>query len=322
MSFFTNLNKDANYVRIVTKTKTLLRELTAFFGNLAKDIDTQKLEEMMLQIDNPFMILICGEYNSGKSTFINALLGELICNIGSTPTTDKINIIKNGYSDIENIKSPIINIVDTNLDMLQNFLIVDTPGTNSIIKEHQKITKEFIHRAELILFVTSVDRPFSESERTMLELISSKYGKKIVFILNKIDQKDTNEIEEIIAFIEQNSIKLLDIKPHILTIASKLAFDGITNNDNEKIANSNINHVVDSINEIHKKNALYLKLDSPLTTSLKLLDELNKQIHNNKVIVLDGLHNYSVKLTHKPPGKYTLKNSSTITFPSIPRTAP
>ncbi len=273
-----SFNKEADYIRTVDQTKTLLKEQIGYFSGMAKPLDTQKLEDMMAQIDSPFMMLVCGEYNSGKSTFINSLLGDKICNIGSTPTTDKINIIKNGYSDVEKIKSPIVNVMDIDLEMLQNFLIVDTPGTNSIVKEHQEITLKFIHRAELILFVTSADRPFSESERQMLELISSKYGKKIVFILNKIDQKEKDDVDEIMKYIEDNSVKLLDFRPTILTISSKKAFEGISKDDNSLIKESNLNYVIDRINQIYKRNALYLKLDSPLSTSLKLLDQVKDQI--------------------------------------------
>lgn len=278
MFFPITFNKDVDYIKTVDRTKTLFSELIKYFDSLAKEVDTKKLSEMMTQIDNPFMMLICGEYNSGKSTFINALLGSEICKVGATPTTDKINIIKHGYSDIEELKDPIINTVDIDLEILKDFLIVDTPGTNSIIKKHQEITKEFIHRAELILFVTSVDRPFSESEREMLELISSKYGKKIVFILNKVDQKEKKEIDEIIKFIEESSLKLLEIRPIILTISSKFAYDGMKSNDKEKIKKGNLKNVINDINDIYKKNALYLKLDSPLSTSLKLLEEVKERI--------------------------------------------
>jgi small GTP-binding protein len=295
-----NFNKEADYVRTVDNTKTLLREMVTYFDRLKKEIDTKKLEEMFSQIDNPFMLLVCGEYNSGKSTFINALLGDAICKIGSTPTTDKINIIKNGFSDVENIKSNIINIIDVDLELLKDFLIVDTPGTNSIIKEHQDITKKFIHRAELILFITSADRPFSESERLMLELISSKYGKKIVFVLNKVDQKEKEDVDEIIKFIEDNSVKLLDIRPTILPVSSKLAYEGLSKNDKEKIELSNINFVIKSVNEIYKRNALYLKLDSPLSTSLKLLDEVIEQIIKDNDKIEEEVKEYdsfTVKLT-------------------------
>ncbi len=64
--------------------------------------------------------------------------------------------------------------------------IVDTPGTNAIHREHEAITREFVPRSDMVLFVTSADRPFTESERAFLQGIR-EWGKKIVVVLNKID---------------------------------------------------------------------------------------------------------------------------------------
>ena len=70
--------------------------------------------------------------------------------------------------------------------LLRDINIVDTPGTNAVLREHEELTRDFVPRADLVLFVTSADRPFTESERGFLEQIRA-WGKKIVFIVNKID---------------------------------------------------------------------------------------------------------------------------------------
>ena len=71
-------------------------------------------------------------------------------------------------------------------DLLRDVHIVDTPGTNAIIREHEQLTAEFVPRADLVLFVTSADRPFTETERAFLETIRD-WGKKIVIVINKVD---------------------------------------------------------------------------------------------------------------------------------------
>ena len=73
--------------------------------------------------------------------------------------------------------------------------IVDTPGTNAIFREHERLTTEFVPRADLVLFVTSADRPFTESERAFLEVIRN-WGKKIVVVVNKIDLLERSEERE------------------------------------------------------------------------------------------------------------------------------
>ena len=72
------------------------------------------------------------------------------------------------------------------MPLLRDIHIVDTPGTNAIMREHERITAEFVPRSDLVLFVTSADRPFTETERAFLEQIRG-WGKKVVVVINKID---------------------------------------------------------------------------------------------------------------------------------------
>ena len=72
------------------------------------------------------------------------------------------------------------------VELFRDVHIVDTPGTNAIIREHERLTTDFVPRADLVLFVTSADRPFTESERAFVESIRA-WGKKIVIVVNKVD---------------------------------------------------------------------------------------------------------------------------------------
>jgi hypothetical protein len=106
---------------------------------------------------------------------------------------------------------------------LREISIVDTPGTNAIIREHEEITSQFIPRSDLILFVTSADRPFTESERIFLESIRA-WGKKVVLVINKIDiLNDLKAIDEIHGFVEENAKNTLQVTPEIFPISAKLA---------------------------------------------------------------------------------------------------
>ena len=82
-------------------------------------------------------------------------------------------------------------VVTAPVELLRDLNIVDTPGTNAIHREHERLTREFVPRADLVLFVTSADRPFTESERAFLESIRD-WGKKIVVVVNKADIFETD----------------------------------------------------------------------------------------------------------------------------------
>ncbi len=148
--------------------------------------DREILKQSLQQIDELFLIVVVGEFNSGKSAVINALLGQGILEEGVTPTTTKIYLLRYG----EKIERETLDdrqiLLTFPLEFLSNLSIVDTPGTNAIIREHEVISSQFIPRSDLVLFITSADRPLTESERQFLEYIR-EWGKKVVFVINKID---------------------------------------------------------------------------------------------------------------------------------------
>ena len=78
-------------------------------------------------------------------------------------------------------------------------------------------------RSDLVLFITSADRPFTESERTFLERIR-EWGKKVVVVLNKIDLfQDESELSQVETFIAENSRTLVGITPEIFPVSARLA---------------------------------------------------------------------------------------------------
>src|SRR3954454_17337677 len=127
-------------------------------------------------LDELFLLVIVGEFNSGKSAFINALLGDPVMPEGVTPTTAMINLLRFGPIHGTHVTSDGIVEHAYPARFLRDISIVDTPGTNAIIREHEAISQSFVPRSDLILFVTSADRPFSESERAFMQAIG-EWGK-------------------------------------------------------------------------------------------------------------------------------------------------
>lgn len=198
-----------------------LRVALVRFGATPEDQTT--LQESLQQLDEFFLLVVVGEFNAGKSAFINALLGQATLKEGVTPTTTQINILRYGEASGRTVESDHLHVLTAPLPILQQVSIVDTPGTNAIIREHELITARFLPRADLVLFLTSADRPFTESERAFLEQISA-WGKKIVVVINKIDiLQSAADLEEIKTFIQENARALLGISPEIFPISARQA---------------------------------------------------------------------------------------------------
>ena len=185
--------------------------------------EMERLHRSITQLDELFLLVVAGEFNSGKSAFINALLGQRVLEEGVTPTTHEIHLIRYGSEKQREVTGPTLVTLSLPLKFLKETNIVDTPGTNAVIRQHEEITREFIPRSDLVLFVTSADRPFTESERVFLERIQ-EWGKKVMILINKIDIMDDEQaIKKVEAYIAENSRRLLGLSPEIFPISSKLA---------------------------------------------------------------------------------------------------
>lgn len=198
-----------------------LRVLLARFP--AEGSDEKTLVDAIQQLDELFLLVVVGEFNSGKSAFINALLGQKLLKEGVTPTTAEINILHYGETQERALRSDGCLILKLPAEILKEISLVDTPGTNAVIREHETLTNQFVPRSDLVLFITSADRPFTESERAFLEQIRD-WGKKVVIVINKIDIiEQAEEMEQVTAFVADNARRLLGADPQIFTVSARAA---------------------------------------------------------------------------------------------------
>lgn len=198
-----------------------LRDSMARFP--ATEEDLASLDFATTQLGELFMLVIVGEFNAGKSAFINALVGETVMPEGVTPTTAVINLLRYG-DDIEEKLLPDGVILRTYpADFLREITVVDTPGTNAIIREHETLTQSFVPRSDLVLFVTSADRPFTESEREFMSAIR-EWGKKIIIILNKIDlMRDQQSRDQVSTFVQEKVQEFLGFQPEVFPVSALMA---------------------------------------------------------------------------------------------------
>ena len=183
----------------------------------------QALDRSIEQLDELFLLVIVGEFNAGKSAFINALLGSKVVTEGVTPTTAQINVLQYGDTIERHVRESNLHVITAPSPLLREIHIVDTPGTNAIIREHEAITSEFVPRSDLVLFVTSADRPFTETERVFLEQVRG-WGKKVVIVINKIDIfESARDVEDVRSFVAENARALLGFSPEIFPVSARLA---------------------------------------------------------------------------------------------------
>ncbi len=215
---------DASARRLLADERAALADLQQSLGRLGvSDADREALDQSIRQLDQMFLLVVIGEFNAGKSAFINALAGARLLEEGVTPTTTRVQMLSYGATETRTAVEAGVDVVTAPVAMLEDIHIVDTPGTNAIYREHERLTSEYVPRADLVLFVTSADRPFTESERAFLQVIRD-WGKKIVVVINKVDILETPEdVARVEDFVTEHAHELLGFAPEVFPVSARRA---------------------------------------------------------------------------------------------------
>lgn len=271
-----------------------LRESLVSFP--AETEDLAALDFAVAQLDELFMLVIVGEFNAGKSAFINALVGETVMPEGVTPTTSVINLLRYDTEVTEKMLPDGIIQRTFPAEFLREITVVDTPGTNAIIREHEALTQGFVPRSDLVLFVTSADRPFTESEREFMSDIR-EWGKKIVIILNKIDLlRDDASKQQVIDFVQRSVEQFLGFRPEVFAVSALLAQQAKMMGDRNPAETERLwqasrfealeQYVVETLDE---EGRIRLKLLNPLGIADHLSERYLKATDDRLSVIADDL---------------------------------
>ncbi len=278
---------------LIQEVRHVLADAAEGLGDILEvDDDADALRSARAQLDDFFLIVVIGEFNAGKSAFINALIGSEALEEGVTPTTSRIQILTYGDKTERTSRDEETDIVTAPVEMLRDLHLVDTPGTNAIDRRHEAITRHFVPRADLVFFVTSADRPFTESERAFLERVQ-QWGKKIIVIVNKVDilTKDA-DWERIRAFIAENFRRLLGSDPEIFPVSSRQALAAKLGDDQALLESSRFpaleEHVLGRLGDAER---FRLKLLNPLGVVESLCAHAAQTVANRLEVIEGDLGN-------------------------------
>ncbi len=261
---------------LLTDARGALSDLVAVADGLDPRGEAAKHARLVREhLDEFFLMVVVGEVKSGKSSFINALLGERVQAEGPLPVTDRVWILKHGDVPGESIQDEyVLEKVHPN-PLLKLFHVVDTPGTNSIVRRHQEITESFIPKADLTLFVTSIDRPFSESEHQFLNLLSDRWRKNVLFVLTKTDAREPGEVPAVVDYIKENCKRFYRFEARVFPVSAKRAMAAKAAGDAVEFEKSGMLAIERFLgSSLAEKERVRLKITSPASAGLAVLDEL------------------------------------------------
>lgn len=279
---------DGHVALLREKAIELINDIAEALGKEGEDAqdDKQRMLDVAQDLrDMFFLVAIIGEFNAGKSSFVNAMIGEKLLPMGITPTTEYIELIR--YSDTPQ-RQPVLHE-----DLRQwghpntgapGVAIVDTPGTGSIFAQHETTAKKFLHRSDLVIFVISAKHAFAETERLYLEL-AKQYGKKIILVLNQVDLLEQNEQLEVRRFIESQVKEKLGIDPLLFLVSAKEALAAQASDTPDETA-GNLNAVKAHLRGVYSEAPpAKQKLMAQLGTVSRILQAYEEEVKSKSGLV-------------------------------------
>ena len=271
-----------NYLQLRTELETALAGLLKLSSDMRRDSGTLDiLHGLLTDIREPLLFVAVGEVKAGKSSLLNALFGQEFAKVDVLPATDRVYIFRYGAEEKSVEVSPQLTERYLPIPFLRDFNVVDTPGTNTMVPEHQTVTESFIPRADLVLFVFSVVNPWSQSAWDLLSFVQGKWLKNVVFVLQQADLREASEIEIIHRHLRDTAMQKLGFAPPIFPVSARKALLARTTGlDKEKLwKESQFGPLEDQINHLVTESGVRIvKLQSTARTAGVILGEVADEI--------------------------------------------
>ena len=279
-----------NYLQLRSNLETALAAILKLSSDMRRDSAAlETLHGLMKDIREPLLFVAVGEVKAGKSSLLNAIFGEEFAKVDVLPATDKVYIFRHGDQEKSVEVSPQLTERYLPIPFLRNFSIVDTPGTNTMVPEHQTITESFIPRADLVLFVFSVVNPWSQSAWELLSFVQKKWLKNIVFVIQQADLREPSEIEIIHRHLRDTAVQKLGFAPPIFPVSARKALLARTTGlDKKRLWEESLfGPLEDQINRMVTESGMgILKLRSTAKTAGVILDEIDGEISGSFDLIL------------------------------------
>ena len=286
-----------NIINLRSRVDEVVKDLHEFTSRIGHTELMTTVSDLRNRIQEPYMFVIVGEVKSGKSSFVNALLdsGEEICKVGPAPVTDTVQQIIYGDKEEVVVINEHLKKIFRPIDILKDIAIVDTPGTNAIIQQHQEITERFIPVSDLIVFVFEAKNPYRQSSWAFFDYIHSDWRKKIIFVLQQKDLMPENDLAVNIEGVRQQAIKKGIENPHVFAVSAKQELEDLR----QKSGFIPIRNYISE--NITGGKAPYLKLGSSISTA----QNINEKIH---IGLADRKKQYEYDIAFREDIKNTLES--------------
>ncbi len=267
------------------KLRTFLEQLSPVAESYGKKSVLSNTNARISDLENSTSVLFCGEFKRGKSSLVNAIIGEKLCPTDVGIATSVVSIIRYGaakkayryygnlledtdslkkeeieWQDIEKYTmGDVLDIDNTILVELfypasflkDGLIIIDTPGIGGLDPRHAILTHMALPKADVIVFVTDAGEPMTESELKFYQEKIGPCGKQNLVLINKSDCLTEDILK---THIDSTKLALSKVDtPEVLPVSAEHWVNYNLLEDNDLLVSSNKNEVLASISTLVEK---------------------------------------------------------------------
>ena len=211
-----------------------LAEVVLGVGQLARECGGEILDPVtdgnfLKDLRKPFLFVVCGEVNAGKSALINALFATEICEVDALPKTKQLHWYRYGEK-VGSVEKRSMLVQDLRpLGFLRDFEVVDTPGSNASIEGNLEEIERFLPVADLLLFVFPVGNPWCADTWQLVARLPEEQLDKVAFVLQQSDLRSEEDLKVILGHMKTLGEQKTGKIPEIFPVSAKLAMEAKKN---------------------------------------------------------------------------------------------
>ncbi len=174
-------------------------------------------------LNTPFTLLVLGEVNAGKSSFINSLAAAEICPVSNLPKTKEF--IRYTYDEKTTKFTHLNNTSQQTLPInwLEKFEVIDTPGSNSPEGDNQNLLNQLAEEASLVLVTFLATNPWTSATWNQITSLPAESHNRIAIILQKSDLLEPVDTAIVLDHLRDLAVKKIGFIPHIFSVSAKLS---------------------------------------------------------------------------------------------------
>lgn len=280
-----------------------LRHLSAFALRRGNQGNADRVQQLLDKIETQtFNLVVFGEFKRGKTTFINALLGEDLLPSAVVPLTSVVTILRfgpqrqvtvhylNGRTEVvpvERLADYVtergnphnqrrVKVVTVNVPspLLRGGLqLVDTPGVGSVYDHNTEATREFLSQVDGAILLVASDPPISRGECEFLMEMRPHVARLFV-VQNKIDQLRPHEAAESLSFTEKVLCDVLGQGGvEVYALSAREALEAQLAGDDDRLEHSGLRVFLEDLRHFQQHEQAETLLRSVIRNALEVADD-------------------------------------------------